>query len=541
MNVKKLIKLDIFKNPEVLAGKAGIMNKVINVTLIDAPDGYKWYREGDFIVTTGYAFTNSDSWQDGLMHFLERLVEKKCSGIGIKLERYIPFIPEDIINYANKNKIPIISLPNEPSWTDIIVPAVTAINKEQKRELEMTHAVYKKFQNHLKKSGSLDELSILLESIIKLPITIYIKDSNQIVHTDPDIISQKDIVNIAAEVASRKNPTIQTVNYKNNKYTARWIHSSQRLVGGVFVWGLDSDLNAWKKAALEESTIITAVEIERLRTISNTYQHFRNDLLETLIKENSLNYEVISRRAKEVNWDLERRYKIIVLDYNVDQVTKNNNLPRSQYILNMLNDFENELRWQIPKTLVGLDSENRLTLLIPDETIENNLIYNLERVIKTINITYFYGGMGRLNNVESLASSYKEAILALKVAKSNGENKINRESDLTISSYTDLNVERILFAEDPRTESKNLVTEYIYKIIEYDQLKNSEILRTLKVFIHNEANYDDTAKAMFIHKNTVRYRINKVRELTKLNPGKMKDLLILQLAVTSLSFDDFNP
>lgn len=535
MDVSRLMKLDVFKSAEILAGEEGVSRKILNVTLIDAPDGYNWYRDGEFIVTTGYAFTNNVDWQDGLLNFIEKLAERNCSGIGIKLKRYIPFIPKQVIDYANKNKLPIISIPNEPSWTDFIVPAVTEINKQQKQELEMTHKVYKQFHNHLKENGKLNELANLLESIIKLPITIYIRDFNKIVNTDSSTFKRTDIENIISDVFSGINQPIQTVNLKNKKFTVRWIYSSDRLVGAVFVWGLSSNINAWKKAALEETTIITAVEIERLRTISNTYQHFRNDFLEVLLEETNLQREVISRRAKEVNWDLEDHYKVVVLDYDIDHISTNIDLPISQSILNMLNDFKNELRWLMPKTLIGLDSQNRLALLIADDLDERVLIYNLKRVIKTVNITTFYGGIGRFKNVENVSSSYKEAILALKVAHANESNNLISEKQLLIRNFTNLDVERILFSEDPKAESENLVTEYLQKIIDYDQLKDSEILTTLKMFINNDANFDTTADAMFIHKNTVRYRINKIQKLTNLDPGNMKDLLLLQLAITALS------
>lgn len=94
MDINRLMKLEVFKSAKILAGNEGLSKKILNVTLIDAPDGYGWYRDGEFIVTTGYAFTNNVDWQDGLLDFVEKLAERNCSGIGIKLERYIPFIPK---------------------------------------------------------------------------------------------------------------------------------------------------------------------------------------------------------------------------------------------------------------------------------------------------------------------------------------------------------------------------------------------------------------------------------------------------------------
>lgn len=129
--------------------------------------------------------------------------------------------------------------------------------------------------------------------------------------------------------------------------------------------------------------------------------------------------------------------------------------------------------------------------------------------------------------------SYKEAAIALKVAYTNEGGHSEESTRISFSNFSRLDVERILFSEDPRSESEKLVKEYLQKIIEYDEENDGEILSTLKAFINSNANYDATAKVMFVHKNTVRYRINKVKDMTTLDPDRMKDLLLLQLAVTA--------
>src|SRR5690625_464041 len=136
MNIKNLFKLEPFHQTNILAGERGLDRKVLNATFFDAPDGYKWCKKGDFIVTTGYPFTRAEKWQKGLLHLITKLVEKNCSGLAIKLGRYIPELPIEVVNYANENRFPIINLPNNLSWTDVIVPIITYINKQQEYELE---------------------------------------------------------------------------------------------------------------------------------------------------------------------------------------------------------------------------------------------------------------------------------------------------------------------------------------------------------------------------------------------------------------------
>lgn len=531
-----MLEMNAFINSKVLAGHDGINNNVYNATLIDAPDGYKWCKKGDFIVTTGYPFSGNRVGDLGLMQLLEKLVIMECAGIGIKLGRYINSVPDEVISYANKNNLPIITLPNELSWSDVIVPVISEINKQHKYELEMTHKVYEHFHNHLKMKGDLQDLAHLLHSIVGLPVTIYIRNSNEIINTHDAGFPKNEIENIISSLYFGENQTIQNFNWNNKEFTARWIFNSNRLTAGVFLWGSNLKLNTWNKAALEQTAVITALEIERLRAISTTYQHFRNDFLGKLLNENKLDREVIFRTAKEVNWDLEDKYIVVLLDSNLSKSSENTNLPVWQKKLSILEDFEKELKWLLPRTLVGLDLQNRFILLVPNNDNDDKFIGNLKKLVKKVNLASVYGGVGGLNNIDDLSSSYKEAILASEVAytKMSGFKSVKKENLLYIQDFHKLDVERILFSEDPKTESKNIAKKYLQKVLDYDIKKNSELITTLKSFINNNASYEDTADELFIHKNTVRYRINKIYELTTLNPSKMTDLLLLQIAITTI-------
>lgn len=61
--------------------------------------------------------------------------------------------------------------------------------------------------------------------------------------------------------------------------------------------------------------------------------------------------------------------------------------------------------------------------------------------------------------------------------------------------------------------------------------KNGELLDTLRLFFNQNGDMNHTAEELFIHRNTLRYRLDKIEESTSLNPRKMKDLLTLYTAL----------
>jgi len=112
-----LLKTPALETLTVIAGQDGLGHEVRVISVMDAPDSYKWLRGGEFILTSAYLF-------GGDARFLElnlmNLIEAGSSGLGIKKNRYLRKIPENIISIANQYRFPIIEIPYDFGWSDII-------------------------------------------------------------------------------------------------------------------------------------------------------------------------------------------------------------------------------------------------------------------------------------------------------------------------------------------------------------------------------------------------------------------------------------
>src|SRR5262249_10521340 len=59
----------------------------------------------------------------------------------------------------------------------------------------------------------------------------------------------------------------------------------------------------------------------------------------------------------------------------------------------------------------------------------------------------------------------------------------------------------------------------------------AELRRTLEVYLEGGGALEACARALFVHPNTVRYRLRRVREITRLDPAAPRDALVLRTAV----------
>lgn len=73
----------------------------------------------------------------------------------------------------------------------------------------------------------------------------------------------------------------------------------------------------------------------------------------------------------------------------------------------------------------------------------------------------------------------------------------------------------------------NLIAPDVVKLHNYDEENGSELLKTLNVYLRNQSNMTISAEQMFIHLNTMKYRIKKIEKLIESDLGKFEDRQIL--------------
>lgn len=124
-------------------------------------------------------------------------------------------------------------------------------------------------------------------------------------------------------------------------------------------------------------------------------------------------------------------------------------------------------------------------------------------------------GIGQTVNANNFYLSYEQALVALKYSKENNG----------LCFYDNLYLELCLQDISNKTK-KEFIKRTIAKLEKHDSLTT-----TLRVFFENELSYQKTAEHLFIHINTLHYRLSRIEEITQFNPRKFSDLIILYLAI----------
>ena len=141
---------------------------------------------------------------------------------------------------------------------------------------------------------------------------------------------------------------------------------------------------------------------------------------------------------------------------------------------------------------------------------------NMEAMIK---VRGSYGAI--VEELKDLSRSYKEARMAMDVGRIFYAGK-------RVISYNELGIGRLIYQLPP-----SLCRMFIQEIFETDEMVDfdQEILTTINTFFDNNLNVSETARQLFVHRNTLVYRIEKLQKSTGLDIRTFDDAMTLKIAL----------
>jgi hypothetical protein len=191
MKIRDLLSMNKdFKRFKIIAGKEGLDRDIKDIDVLEIPDGVYWTKENEFNITTGYFF--KDSPKD-LVKLIEIQNDKKAAGMGIKLGRFIDTIPETAIKKANECKFPLILIPVDMGYSEIIWPVISYILGEIRYEDYLISEFKRELKNKTSNKYYLDDLIIMLTNYLNSDIYVLEKEKLTLISSNPNKKNYKKI------------------------------------------------------------------------------------------------------------------------------------------------------------------------------------------------------------------------------------------------------------------------------------------------------------------------------------------------------------
>ena len=182
---------------------------------------------------------------------------------------------------------------------------------------------------------------------------------------------------------------------------------------------------------------------------------------------------------------------------------------------------------------------NESDIALVKEVRPNVDIKDLEKLARSINDTllsefYFNAiiGIGTcVTGIKELAHSFKEAQVALEVGKV-------FDTEKTIISYENLGIARLIY-QLPTTLCDMFLKE-VFKRGSIESL-DQETLFTIQKFFENNLNVSETSRKLFVHRNTLVYRLEKIKKLTGLDLREFEDAIVFKVALMVKKYLNASP
>lgn len=141
-------------------------------------------------------------------------------------------------------------------------------------------------------------------------------------------------------------------------------------------------------------------------------------------------------------------------------------------------------------------------------------------------------GIGKtVDNIQDLSMSFKDARMAIDVGKV-------FEPEKTVINYNNLGIGRLVY-QLPTTLCQMFLSE-IFKKKSIDHL-SPDIMYTIQEFFKNDLNVSKTAESLYVHRNTLVYRLEKVKRLTGLDLRVFEQAVVFKVALMVKKYLDANP
>ena len=242
-------------------------------------------------------------------------------------------------------------------------------------------------------------------------------------------------------------------------------------------------------------------------------KHDRGTFVKNIIMDNILPGDIYLR-AKELHFSTESPRAVFLVrqvghtDVGTLDVVTNLFPDRLQDFVLSINETDVAVVKQINGSTTEEDLE-RMAKKIED-TLRNELFVRTVIGIGTIS-----------EHLRSLADSYKEAQTAIEVGKV-------FDTEKTIINYENLGIGRLIY-QLPTTLCEIFLSE-VFKKNTIESL-DQETLFTINKFFENNLNVSETSRKLFVHRNTLVYRLEKIKKLTGLDLRLFDHAIVFKVAL----------
>ncbi|MBP2645611.1 MAG: sugar diacid utilization regulator [Firmicutes bacterium] len=543
INVHDAMNLSVFRDCELLAGTHGMDNIIYWVNILELLDDVSLLHEGDLLITSAFNLENDPQTMDNLIPYLSDI---RLAAIAIQTGYYLDEIPQKIIDQCNHYNLPLIRLPKSASFSEITKAVLKQVINKQIIMLEYAQQVNAQFTQVILESSGLSKIARVLSEIIHCPVRILDNDFNLLSFHGmeensclilPEQLQEEYLYlkkNNLFDCCHSRGPITISCS-ENPDVPFQWIaplNAGNKILGYVTAVPIETNLSEIDLCAFSSAATVSALEMIKEMAILETEQKISGDFLSDLIEGNNQSRPRLYRQAQHLGFNKNMNYTALVI--SIDNFASLNDSKTDYEIQETKRRLFSLLYFhtctQTQHRIVLSQQNDYFTLLL--QVAPQHSTQDIEKIARTLqekttakmDLSISIGIGKSYPDLFQVPESFREATQALQMGK-----VLHKKS--SIISYEQLGIYSLLLGSNNLTELRKFYNTTIGLLATHDAQHKAELVKTLDYFIKNNGELQRTADALFIHRHTLKYRMQRIHEISKCNPYSYQDRFHLQLGL----------
>lgn len=531
----EVLALPRFSDLQLLSSHSNLTQPLESVEITETPDVADFIRKNVMILTTAMIYKDD---QEKLKPFIDSLKQAECTALGIKVGRFLDEISPEIVAYASAVDLPLIKIPSTQPLGGLLHEIVGYLRDSKTEQMSVAFDIQKRFSTLLMQDVDATRFIAEFAKILNAPIILLSPWQQVIAHSNYFYGNQKSAEFFIEQLSKdhfqqlaqeKKIFRLQDERQENIQVAGFPIRVNDYFPYYLLVLSPEQIPYPISEFAIDQAILVLTFMLFKNQKIAESFEHLKTDFLDRLLDTHQ---EALS---KHQNWlELWKNYRLINSDYYqlaiVYGVTKPENETHIRYQQAEGQLIFQWLKEQLPEilpdvALFKLKNQNKSILIFQSKKNDHLMILqNLaERLQQALPITIRFALGNAYENLEDLPNSYIEASSTL-------EASLHAQKPATVQLFHPKGLAGLF--EKIGTEDVEYFCQQQLKELAYPTEPTlQELRKTLKVFLDFNCEITKTANALYLHRNTIKYRMNQCEKLLGTSIQEPETSLLLRVAL----------
>ncbi|MDG0921688.1 PucR family transcriptional regulator ligand-binding domain-containing protein [Enterococcus faecalis] len=531
----EVLALPRFSDLQLLSSHSNLTQPLESVEITETPDVADFIPKNVMILTTAMIYKDD---QEKLKPFIDSLKQAECTALGIKVGRFLDEISPEIVAYASAVDLPLIKIPSTQPLGGLLHEIVGYLRDSKTEQMSVAFDIQKRFSTLLMQDVDATRFIAEFAKILNAPIILLSPWQQVIAHSNYFYGNQKSAEFFIEQLSKdhfqqlaqeKKIFRLQDERQENIQVAGFPIRVNDYFPYYLLVLSPEQIPYPISEFAIDQAILVLTFMLFKNQKIAESFEHLKTDFLDRLLDTHQ---EALS---KHQNWlELWKNYRLINSDYYqlaiVYGVTKPENETHIRYQQAEGQLIFQWLKEQLPEilpdvALFKLKNQNKSILIFQSKKNDHLMILqNLaERLQQALPITIRFALGNAYENLEDLPNSYIEASSTL-------EASLHAQKPATVQLFHPKGLAGLF--EKIGTEDIEYFCQQQLKELAYPTEPTlQELRKTLKVFLDFNCEITKTANALYLHRNTIKYRMNQCEKLLDTSIQEPETSLLLRVAL----------